>query len=197
MANKYFSTGIQQEKSYSKIMQRRMKTLLPQKTEIPASISIQEAEKLKARVHELEAQLEQQSGKAAIGTVSSIKQAESPLVSHTKKHHDYSKIQVLKPSYAFLVGLLGSISHLMGQSFRGYGLRTKLIASFLLLTIVPLAILGWQTYSTTHNILEEQIREEILRSSWTTSVGFQEFLDTQFTTIRSQLRATEITNYMS
>ena len=85
MANKYSSTGVPQEKGYGKIMQKRMKTLLPQKTEIPASISIQEAEKLKARVRELEAQLEQQSGKADLGTVASIKQADSQLVSHTKK----------------------------------------------------------------------------------------------------------------
>ena len=197
MANKYSSTSGKQEKAYLEIIQNRLETLLPEKTDIPASISIQEAERLKDRVRELEVQLEKQTRTADIRTTVSIKEADSLSVSHTKKQHGHVKIQVSKPNYGFLVGILGSISHLMGQSFRGYGLRTKLIASFLLLTIVPLAILGWQTYSTTHNILEQQIKAEILRSSLSTSVGFQEFLDAQFTTLRSQLRATEITNYMS
>ena len=53
MANKYSSTSGKQEKAYIEIIQNRLETLLPQKTDIPASISIQEAEKLKARVREL------------------------------------------------------------------------------------------------------------------------------------------------
>ena len=93
-----------------------------------------------------------------------------------------------------MVGLLG---YFLLWQFRTYPLRTKLITSFLLLTIAPLAILGWQAYATTHDILEEQIKAEILRSSLSTSAEFQEFLDSQFATIRYQARAIEFVEYMS
>ena len=41
--------------------QKRLENLLPPKTDLPAPMSMQQAEELKARIHELEAQLEQQA----------------------------------------------------------------------------------------------------------------------------------------
>ncbi len=95
------------------------------------------------------------------------------------------------------IPMMGLLGYFLSWQFRTYPLRTKLITSFLLLTITPLAILGWQTYATTHAILEEQIKAEILRSSMSTSAEFQEFLDSQFATIRYQARATEFVEYIS
>lgn len=94
--------------------------------------------------------------------------------------------------------VVGVISvFLIGIQFPSFSLRTKLITGFLFLTIVPLVILGWQTYSTTNDIVERQIKADILRSALSTSTEFQDFLNSQFSLIRSQARATEIVEYMS
>ena len=50
-------------------MQKRVENLLPPKTEIPAAISIQQAEQLMARVNELEAKLVQNEQKAVQSSV--------------------------------------------------------------------------------------------------------------------------------
>ena len=84
----------------------------------------------------------------------------------------------------------------IGLQFPHFSLRTKLITGFLFLTIVPLIVLGWQAYSTTTAIVEKQIKADILRSSLATGAQFQEFLDSQFSLIRSQARATEFGEYM-
>jgi signal transduction histidine kinase/HAMP domain-containing protein len=198
MANIQTSTGNEQEKAYIEIMQRRLENMLPQKADIPASLSMQQAEELKARVRELEAQLEGQLEMADQKIPAFVQRTDPQSLSLTKKQHDPApESQTPQANHAFPITILRSLVHFIIRPFWGYPLRTKLIASFLLLTIVPLAILGWQTYSTTYNILEQQIKAEILRSSLSTSAEFQEFLDSQFTTMRSQMRATEITRYMN
>ncbi len=94
-----------------------------------------------------------------------------------------------------IVGIIYML--VIGVQFPNFPLRTKLITGFLLLTILPLIILGWLTYSTTSDIVERQIKADILRSSLSTSAEFQDFLDSQFSMLRSQARATEIVEYMS
>ncbi len=96
---------------------------------------------------------------------------------------------------SLIVGLIYLL--VIGLQFPNFSLRTKLIAGFLFLTIVPLIVLGWQTYLTTTAIVEKQIRADILRSSLATGAEFQKFLDSQFSLIRSQVRATEISDYMN
>ena len=177
--------------------QKRLENLLPSRANLPAPMSMQQVEELKARVRELEAQLEKQSGTVNQEAPALLKEAESASLAYRQKQHGHAhETQEAKTTGRVLVNIAVAIGHFITQPFHGYGLRTKLIASFLLLTIVPLAILGWQTYSTTYNLLEKQIEEEILRSSLSTAAEFQEFLDSQFTTIRSQMRSTEIIQYM-
>ncbi|HJR80990.1 MAG TPA: PAS domain-containing protein, partial [Anaerolineales bacterium] len=187
-----------EDKIMKEHFQKRLENLLPPKADIPASMSIQQADELKARVRELEAQLEQQAGMAGKKVSAFAQRTDASALSPIKKQHDPAPgTQAPAVNHSFLGSLLFSAVHFIVGPFHGSTLRTKLLATFLLLTIVPLGILGWQTYSTTYNILEEQIKAEILRSSLSTGAEFQEFLDSQFTTIRSQIRATEITKYMS
>lgn len=94
-----------------------------------------------------------------------------------------------------VVGIIYLI--VIALQFQNFSLRSKLITGFLFLTIVPLVVLGWQTYSTTNDIVETQIKADILRTSSTTTADFQDFLDSQFSAIRSQARASEIVEYMS
>src|SRR5688572_3052999 len=156
MANIQTSTGNEQEKAYIEIMQKRLENMLPQKADIPASISIQQAEELKARVRELEAQLEGQQEIADKKISPLVRKTDTSSLSLTKKQHDpHPESQTPQVNHAFPITILRSLVHFINRPFWGYPLRTKLIASFLLLTIVPLAILGWQTYSTTYNILEQ------------------------------------------
>jgi GAF domain-containing protein len=60
MAKNQKKSRDEQEKAAMEKMQKRVESLLPDKANIPASISIQQAEELKVRVRELETQLAQQ-----------------------------------------------------------------------------------------------------------------------------------------
>jgi GAF domain-containing protein len=80
--------------------------------------------------------------------------------------------------------------------FRNYSLRTKLVTGFLLLTTLPLIILGWQSTSTTRAILEQQAGTNILRDAKSASTDFQAFVDSQISTRQNQAKVTEILNYM-
>jgi GAF domain-containing protein/HAMP domain-containing protein len=103
------------------------------------------------------------------------------------------------PQVSTLISLVLGLIYffVIAVQFKNFSLRNKLITGFLLLTTIPIAIIGWQTYSTTRTILETQIKADILRSSLSTSFDFQTFLDSQFNTIHDQARATEVIDYMS
>jgi HAMP domain-containing protein len=191
-----------EEENEGKIMsehfQKRLESLLPSKADIPASMSLQQVEELKARVRELEAKLKQHEGTSDKKLLGVIQKTDRSATSPVKTQQvPAAGSQKSAGNNVLSSNPLLSIVHFFVQPIHGYGLRAKLIATFLFLTIVPLAILGWQTYSTTQNILEQQIKAEILRSTSATGVEFQEFLDSQFTTIRSQIRSVEILEYMS
>ena len=103
------------------------------------------------------------------------------------------------PQTVTLIALvLGGIYLLViAFQFKNFPLRTKLIIGFLFLTTLPLIILGWQSNSTIRNILESQIKANILESSLSTSTEFQNFVDSQHSTIRNQARLPEIVEYMT
>jgi hypothetical protein len=65
----------------------------------------------------------------------------------------------------------------LASQFHNLSLRVKLIIGFLLLSIIPLFILGWQMYATTSSIVENQIKADLLRSSLYTKSNFQEFIE--------------------
>lgn len=96
---------------------------------------------------------------------------------------------------ALIVGIVYMVA--IGRQFPSLPLRAKLIIGFLLLTILPLIVLGWQTYSTTTNIVENQIKADISRSSLSIGAEYQDFLTSQFSAIRNQARTPEIVEYMS
>lgn len=96
---------------------------------------------------------------------------------------------------SIIVGII--YMFVIGLQFPNFPLRAKLLTSFLFLTILPLIILGWLAYLTTNNIVETQIKADILRTASSTAAEFQDFLDSQFSLIRSQARTTEIVEYMS
>lgn len=197
MVNPQRSEDDHENKIIKENFQKRLEHLLPPKTDLPAPMSMQQAEELKARVRELETQLGQQTGMADTGTpLLRADAGTDPLPYRQGQHGHAQEAQGLKSNHGILATLVTAVGQFITQPFHGYGLRTKLIASFLLLTIVPLGILGWQTYSTTYNLLEKQIQAEIARGSLSTAAEFQEFLDSQFTTIRSQTRAPELIQYM-
>src|SRR5688572_33106773 len=126
MANIQKSTGNEQEKAYIEIMQKRLENLLPQKADIPASISMQQAEELKARVRELEAQLEQQPEMADKKTSAFVQRTDPQSLSHTKKQPDRGpEIQKSRVNRAFPIALLLSIGHFIFLQISGYRLRTK------------------------------------------------------------------------
>ena len=82
----------EQEKADMEKMQKRVESLLPDKADIPASISIQQAEELKMRVRELEAQLAQQSEDAQKNAISATENMMSGQPENEEKQRSHSKI---------------------------------------------------------------------------------------------------------
>lgn len=103
------------------------------------------------------------------------------------------------PQAATIIALILSGAYLLviALQFKNYRLRAKLIIGFLFLTILPLIILGWQSNSIVRNILEDQIKVNILESSLTTSTEYQNFIDAQHSIMRDQARLPEIVEYMT
>src|SRR5919106_132971 len=121
MANKQTSNGNDQEKASTKIMQKRLENLLPQKADIPASISIQQEEELKARVRELEAQLEQQPETADKKTLALVQSADTQSLTPPKKQQDHvPEIQASKVNRTFVIDLLLFVGDFIVRQFRGY-----------------------------------------------------------------------------
>jgi GAF domain-containing protein/methyl-accepting chemotaxis protein len=85
----------------------------------------------------------------------------------------------------------------LAAQFQYLSLRAKLIIGFLFLSIIPMIILAWQSYSTTKDIIEAQLRDEIRRSSISTTTAFQDFLDAQLASILTEARTPAVVDYMS
>jgi GAF domain-containing protein/HAMP domain-containing protein len=76
-------------------------------------------------------------------------------------------------------------------------LRAKLIVGFISLTALPIIILGTQTYISTRTLLEDQVKQEILRTALSANSDFQEFADNQFGIMQTQARSTDLINYIN
>ena len=107
--------------------------------------------------------------------------------------------QTTLPQAATIIAAIVSITYLVLiiWQIRNFPLRTKLIFGFLLLTVIPLIILGWQANSSTRSILNEQIKTKILESSQSSSKAFQEFVNSQNIKLNSNVRLPEIIDYIS
>ncbi|MBK9601910.1 MAG: GAF domain-containing protein [Anaerolineales bacterium] len=103
------------------------------------------------------------------------------------------------PQTANIIAAILGVVYLVviATQFRDFPLRIKLIFGFLLLTTLPLIILGWQSYTTTRNILSDQIKEKILESSLATSDVFQEFTNSQHKISGEIARTPEVIEYLS
>ncbi|HMU91862.1 MAG TPA: GAF domain-containing protein [Anaerolineales bacterium] len=98
---------------------------------------------------------------------------------------------------AIAVGLSLIYLVIIALQFKNFPLRVKLIFGFLVLTTLPLLILGWQTNLATREILREEIKSSILESTLSISDVFQEFVDSQHVAIGKQARTPELTDFLS
>ncbi|MCC7118003.1 MAG: GAF domain-containing protein [Anaerolineales bacterium] len=102
-------------------------------------------------------------------------------------------------------GVANAVSIAIGLVFLGIlllrfprlTLRAKLLVSFIALTILPIVLLGVQTYRATHQLLEDQIKAEVLRAALDAGGDLQTFADSQFVTLSTQARSSDIVNYIS
>ena len=85
----------EQEKADMEKMQKRMESLLPDKADIPASISIQQAEELKARINELEAKLAEQTETAQKNSIPVVENITPDQSGNEAKQTSHSKLSRL------------------------------------------------------------------------------------------------------
>lgn len=131
----------EQEKAEMEKMQKRVENLLPQKADLPASISIQQAEELKLRVHELEVQLEQQSERADEKISAFAQKTNMHSVSSKNEQPDrVPEIHTPKANIAFLIALLLSVAHFIAAVYYLYLGWTSAFSQFHTLAIISSAL---------------------------------------------------------
>lgn len=75
-------------------------------------------------------------------------------------------------------------------------LRAKLIVGFISLTAIPIIFLGTQTYFSTRDLLEEQIKQGLLDTARAANADFGDFASSQFGLMQTQARSTDFVNYI-
>ncbi len=85
---------------------------------------------------------------------------------------------------------------LAGQ-FPKFNLRTKLITVFLFLSIVPLFVLGWQTYTTSQDILQRQVKANLSEGAATTSGNLEDYVSEQFSALAAEAKSVNVVYYTS
>ncbi len=101
----------------------------------------------------------------------------------------------LANSISLIIGFIYII--ILGSQYSGLPLRTKLIIGFLLLTIMPLAILGWQTSTTSREILQQQIKAGLTEESFSVGRSLKTYIDAQFDIMRTEAALPDIAEYMA
>jgi GAF domain-containing protein/HAMP domain-containing protein len=75
-------------------------------------------------------------------------------------------------------------------------LRSKLIVAFISLTALPIVILGVLTYQSTHELLENEIRQEIERTSFAAATSYEEFASSQLGAMETQANSSDLVNFI-
>lgn len=103
------------------------------------------------------------------------------------------------PEFANIIAISIGVIYLfiLLLQFPRLTLRAKLIVGFIALTAFPIIILGTQTYLSTRNLLEDQVRGEILRTAQSTNSDIEAFAKNQFNAMQIQARSSDIINFIS
>ncbi len=96
---------------------------------------------------------------------------------------------------SFIIG--GIFLLILLFQFPRLSLRAKLIVGFITLTALPIIILGVQTYVSTRDLLEDQIKKDILNTSQSINSNYSEYVTNQFAVMKNQARSSDIINYIN
>jgi GAF domain-containing protein/HAMP domain-containing protein len=86
---------------------------------------------------------------------------------------------------------------ILAVQFPKFNLRTKLITGFLFLSTIPLVVLGWQTYVTSQDILQKQIKASLSESATSTRGSLEDFVSEQFNILTTEASLPNIIDYVS
>jgi GAF domain-containing protein/HAMP domain-containing protein len=103
-----------------------------------------------------------------------------------------------RPEIANIISIAVGVIYLfiLLLQFPRLTLRSKLIVAFISLTALPIVILGYLTYSSTHDLLEDEIQQEIERVALSAASDYQEFVDKQLSPMQTQANSTELVNFI-
>src|SRR5258706_2731486 len=104
-----------------------------------------------------------------------------------------------QPQIAIIISSVLGLIYLaiLARQFPSLPLRAKLIIGLLLLTILPLIVLGWQSNGKIRSVLEGQIKADILRSSLSASAFFQISVNQLLGTVQDLSHLSEVIDYVS
>jgi GAF domain-containing protein/HAMP domain-containing protein len=84
----------------------------------------------------------------------------------------------------------------LGARYQSFSLRTKLIIAFVIVSVVPLAVLGYQSYRNIYNLLTVQTNTNLLSTASLTADSVDSFIQTQLDTIRTQSQVIDLAEYL-
>ncbi len=102
------------------------------------------------------------------------------------------------PEFANFVAITIGIIYLfiLLLQFPRLTLRSKLIVAFISLTALPIIILGILTYNSTHDLLQNEISQEIERIALSSTSDIEEFIEKQLSPMQTQSNSTDLINFI-
>ncbi len=92
---------------------------------------------------------------------------------------------------------LGALGLIIARQFQAYGLRTKLILTFLGIALVPLSILAYLGAQSTQTALRNEANQKLGGAASQTAAVLDAFMQDNLTNINTQAQISTIVDYMT
>ncbi|MEO8357282.1 MAG: GAF domain-containing protein [Chloroflexota bacterium] len=103
------------------------------------------------------------------------------------------------PRYTNTMGVVISVVYLVIilRRFDQFALRTKLVAAFILISLVPVILLGIQSTIITRNNITQQVNTDLIETAQTAAQYIDTVLNNEFNAIRSEAEILDLIDYLA
>lgn len=85
---------------------------------------------------------------------------------------------------------------ILSFEFNKFQLRAKLIIGLILISSVPLMLLGWQSYTQTREVILQQVIADLAETAGQNSASVKEYIDGQLNIMLTEARLADIVEYL-
>lgn len=96
-----------------------------------------------------------------------------------------------------VIGLIAIAARVLLQRFSGFGLNTKLLILFLLVSLIPLGLLAFLNYRSTRSTLTEAANQSLLSTGTQTAKQIDLFFDETTQTLQTEAQFTGLREYLT